>query len=97
MVDEKDVAVEKWLKDAGHMDVTGALSISGDYPGIVCIVSIGAPYRMIGLRYGVVDEWGGCRIPVVRKARRSGVDELAMQQFIQTRRISTIRHEWLSR
>jgi hypothetical protein len=33
MLDEKDVAVEKWLKDAGHMDVTGALSISVIIPG----------------------------------------------------------------
>ncbi|KAH7327553.1 P-loop containing nucleoside triphosphate hydrolase protein [Rhexocercosporidium sp. MPI-PUGE-AT-0058] len=47
MVDEKDAAVEKWLKEAGFMAASGALGTGGDYPGIIYIVHIGVPYGMI--------------------------------------------------
>lgn len=47
MVNKKDVAVKKWLRDTGFMAATRALGTGGDYPRIVYIVYIGVPYGII--------------------------------------------------
>lgn len=47
MVDEKGVAVEKRLTEAGYIAATEALGTGGDYPGIVYIMHIGVLYGMI--------------------------------------------------
>ncbi|KAH7383390.1 P-loop containing nucleoside triphosphate hydrolase protein, partial [Cadophora sp. MPI-SDFR-AT-0126] len=99
MVDEKDAAVEKWLKEAGFMAATGALGTGGDYPGIVYIVHIGVPYGMIdfaqeigrGGRAGedvdsiVLLEDAEYQRLEKQDAAELTINELAMQRFIQTR------------
>lgn len=99
MVDEKNAAVEKWLREEGFIAATGALGTGGDYPGIVYVVHIGVPYGMIdfaqetgrGGRAGedvdsiiLLEDSEHQRLEK-QDAAELTVDELAMQRFIQTR------------
>ncbi|KFX86057.1 hypothetical protein O988_09786, partial [Pseudogymnoascus sp. VKM F-3808] len=99
MEDEKDAAVEEWLKGEGFIAATGALGTGGDYPGIVYVVHIGVPYGLIdfaqetgrGGRAGeevdsiILLEDSKYRRLERQEAAELTVDELAMQRFIQTR------------
>ncbi|KFZ12613.1 hypothetical protein V501_04123 [Pseudogymnoascus sp. VKM F-4519 (FW-2642)] len=99
MEDEKDAAVEEWLKGEGFIAATRALRTGGDYPGIVYVVHIGVPYGLIdfaqetgrgGRAREEVDliillEDSEYRQLKRQEAAELTVDELAMQRFIQTR------------
>jgi superfamily II DNA helicase RecQ len=47
MSDGKDDAMEGWLKNGGFIMATRALGTSVDFPGVVYIIHLGVPYRLI--------------------------------------------------
>jgi superfamily II DNA helicase RecQ len=99
LTDDKDKAIDVWLKNEGFLAATGAVGTGGDYPGIVYIVHIGVPYGMIdfaqetgrGGRAGedvdsiiLLEDFEYRRLEKWDAAELT-IDELAMQRFIQTK------------
>ncbi|KFZ20111.1 hypothetical protein V501_00292 [Pseudogymnoascus sp. VKM F-4519 (FW-2642)] len=96
MEDEKDAAVEEWLKGEGFIAATGALGMGGDYLGIVYVMHIRVPYGLIDFaqetRRGgwareevdsiILLEDSEYRRLERQEAAELTVDKLAMQRFI---------------
>ena len=45
--DGKDEVTEEWLKKGGFLTATGALGTGVDFPGVIYIVHVRIPYRLI--------------------------------------------------